>query len=127
MGQRAPETPSFFSNDPDPLENTGQSVLGLLDRAAGMAEKNIQHAAGVAQKLLQELQSAEQRIKELEADVLHYRDKADRAEKWLRHISLQIEQRFFGATNQPSQQASMRQTSPLDSAPRKQRLSSPAY
>jgi chromosome segregation ATPase len=77
--------------------------LGLLERAAGMAEKNIQHAVGVAQKLSQELQSAEQRIRELEEDVRYYRDKADRAERWLRHISSQIEQRFFAATNKPPQ------------------------
>jgi hypothetical protein len=39
MGNRAPETVVPFSNGPDPLESAGQSVLGLLERAAGIAEK----------------------------------------------------------------------------------------
>ena len=100
MAERAPETVVPLRNGPDPLESAGRSVLGLLEQAAGMAEKNIQHAVGVAQKLSQELQSTEQRIRELEEDVRYYKNKADRAEKWLRHISTQIEQRFFGATKE---------------------------
>lgn len=119
MANRAPETVVPFSNGPDSLENAGQSVLGLLERAAGMAEKNIQHAVGVAQKLSQELQSAEQQIRELEEDIRYYKDKSDRAEKWLRHISSQIEQRFFGATDGRSQQRPVRQDSSQD-VPRKE-------
>ena len=126
MGNRAPETVVPFSNGPDPLESAGQSVLGLLERAAGIAEKNIQRAVGVAQKLSQELQSAEQQIRELEEDVRYYRDKADRAEKWLRHISSQIEQRFFGATDSRSQQGPIRQSSSQDYAPRREQGSSRA-
>jgi len=109
------------------LESAGQSVLGLLEWAAGMVEKNIQHAVGVAQKLSHELQSAEQQIRELEEDVRYCKDKADRAEKWLRHISVQIEQRFFGATNKPSQQAATRQSRPEDYAARRDQRSSRAY
>ena len=127
MAERAPETVVPGPNGPDPLESSGQSVLGLLERAAGMAEKNIQHAVSVAQKLSQELQSAEQHIRELEEDVRYYKDKADRAEKWLRHISLQIEQRFFGATNKPSPQAPTRQRGPEDYAPRRDQRASGAY
>ncbi len=127
MAERAPETVVPFPNGPDPVESAGQSVLGLLERAAGMAEKNIQHAVGVAQKLSQELQSAEQRIRELEEDVRYYKTKADRAEKWLRHISSQIEQRFFGATNKPSPQAPTRQRGPEDHAPRRDQRAPGAY
>jgi hypothetical protein len=127
MGDRASESVIPFPNGPDSLESAGQSVLGLLERAAGMAEKNIQHAVGIAQKLSQELQSAEQHIRELEEDVRYYKGKADRAEKWLRHISLQIEQRFFGAANKPSQQAQSRQSDPEDYAPRRDQRVSRAY
>lgn len=127
MGDRAPETVVPFPNGPDSLENAGQSVLGLLERAAGLAEKNIQHAVGVAHRLSQELQSAEQQIRELEEDVRYYKNKADRAEKWLRHISLQIEQRFFGADNKPSKQAQGRQSDPEDYASRRDQRASRAH
>jgi hypothetical protein len=39
--------------------------------------------------------AAEDRIRELEAHVRHYQERADRAEKWLHRISLEIEQKFF--------------------------------
>jgi len=35
----------------DPLDTAGQSILGLLHRAAGMAEENSKHALEVAQNL----------------------------------------------------------------------------
>jgi hypothetical protein len=39
MGERASETAVPFTNGSDSLEGAGHSVLGLLERAAGMAEK----------------------------------------------------------------------------------------
>jgi hypothetical protein len=38
---------------------------------------------------------SENRIKALEADVRFQADRADRAEKWLYKISVEIEQKFF--------------------------------
>ena len=91
----------------DPLDSAGQTILGLLHRAAGMAEENSQHALGIAHKLSLQLRAAEDRIKDLEADVRHYQDRADRAEKWLHQISIEIEQRFFvPADGRPAQLAS---------------------
>jgi chromosome segregation ATPase len=43
-----------------------------------------------------QLQAAEQRIKELEAKVRHHEDRADRAERWVYKIWVEIEQKFFG-------------------------------
>jgi hypothetical protein len=92
------------SDQADPLDSAGQTILGLLHRAAGMAEENSQHALGVAHKLSLQLRTAEDRIKDLEADVQFYRVRADRAEKWLHQISIEIEQRFFGpAVGRPAQ------------------------
>ena len=91
----APAGRSPVPNGDDPLDSAGHSILGLLQRAAGMAEENSQHALGIAHKLSLQLRAAEDRIKDLEADVQHYRDRADRAEKWLHHISAEIEQQFF--------------------------------
>jgi hypothetical protein len=81
-----------------------QSILILLQRAARIAEENKQRALSVAHELSLQLRSAEGRIKDLEADVRHYRDRADRAEKWLYQIAQEIEQRFFApADSRPPQ------------------------
>ena len=100
----------------DPLDSAGYSVLALLQRAASMAEENSQHALGVAHKLSLQLRSAEDRIKDLEADVRHYQERADRAEKWLHKISLEIEERFFSSTDNRAPQAPIRQAAPRDYA-----------
>jgi hypothetical protein len=81
----------------DPLDNAGRSILDLLQRAAGIAEENSQHAIDVAQKLAAQLRAAESRIRDIEAEARYHQERADRAEKWLYQISVEIEQRFFRA------------------------------
>jgi hypothetical protein len=84
----------------DPLDNAGRSILDLLQRAAGIAEENSQQAIDVAQKLAAQLRAAESRIRDLEADARYHQERADRAEKWLYQISIEIEERFFRGDNQ---------------------------
>jgi hypothetical protein len=79
----------------DQLDTAGQAILGLLDRAAGIADANNQQALEVAQKLSVQLRASESRIQELEGEIRYHQDRADRAEKWLYQISVEIEQRFF--------------------------------
>jgi hypothetical protein len=43
-----------------------------------------------------QLRAAEQRIGELEAKVRHLEDRADRAERWVYKVWVEVEQRFFG-------------------------------
>ena len=74
----------------DPVDSAGQALLGLVQRAAGIADANGQRARGFAAQL----RAAEDRIKALEADVRYFQDRATRAEKWLLQISTEIEQRF---------------------------------
>ena len=83
------------SNDASQLDSAGQAILKLLHRAAGAAEANSRQALETAQKLSSQLRAAEDRIAELEAEVKHYREKADRAEEWLRKISMEIEERLI--------------------------------
>jgi len=97
----------------DPLDSAGQTILGMLHRAAGMVEEHSQHALGVAHKLSLQLRAAEDRIKDLEADVRHYQDRADRAEKWLYQISVEIEQRFFYLVDNRPAQAPPRKAGPM--------------
>jgi hypothetical protein len=90
----------------DPLDRAGQAILGLLHQAANTAEANNQKAMEMAHKLSAELRAAEGRIRELEAKVRHHQDRADRAERWLHQVSVEIEQKFFGREDsRPSQPA----------------------
>ena len=99
------ETIIPFPSGSDPLDNTGQAVLGLVRRAADVAQDNNQHALGIAHKLALQVRAAEDRIQELEADIRHHKGRADRAEKWLHQISLEIEQKFFAAADGRARQA----------------------
>ena len=83
----------------DQLDRAGQAILGLLHQAASTAEANNQKAIEMAHKLSAQLRAAEDRIRQLEATVRHHEERADRAEKWLYQISMEIEQKFFGSDN----------------------------
>jgi len=89
----APRT--AVSDNTDQLDKAGQTILGLLHKAAGVAEENSRFALDMAQKLSHQLRAAEDRIAELEAEVELYRDKADRAEQWLHKVYTEIEERFI--------------------------------
>jgi hypothetical protein len=115
----APFARNSAPNSDDALDSAGQSILILLQRAARIAEENKQCALSVAHELSLQFRSAEDRIKDLEADVRHYRDLADRAEKWLYQIALEIEQRFFAPADTRPPQAPIRQVGPQDYARKK--------
>jgi len=74
-----------------------QTIVELLNQAVEAANANTKHALDVAHKLSRQLRVAEERITDFEADLRHYKDRADRAEKWLNYISSEIEQKFFGS------------------------------
>src|SRR4051812_38648564 len=83
-----------FPSGHDTLDRAGQDVLVRLQHAAASAEQNVQHALGVAHQASMQLRVAEDRIAKLEADILAYRERAERAERWLQRISHEIEQTF---------------------------------
>jgi DNA repair exonuclease SbcCD ATPase subunit len=78
----------------DELDKAGQSILRLVQRAAGTAEHNSRQALEAAQDLSQRLTAAHDRIAELEGDVEAYRERAERAEAWLDKIRAEIDQQF---------------------------------
>jgi len=90
-----PTTKSAASNDGDQLDASGQTILKLLHKAAGVAEANSKHALEMAQTLSHQLRAAEDRIGELEAEVQLYQEKAERAEQWLHKIFTEIEERLI--------------------------------
>jgi chromosome segregation ATPase len=87
----------------DVLDRAGNAILGLVARAAGTAQADLQEAREAAERLVLQLQAsrdqlraADDQINALKADVTRYRQRADRAEKWLHQISSEIEQKFLG-------------------------------
>jgi len=90
-----PFAPTDKGNGGDQLDEAGESILNLLHKAAGLAEKNSQHALDMAQKLSHQLRAAEQRIADLKAEAERHRDRAERAEQWLHKVYLEIEHRFL--------------------------------
>ncbi len=95
--QFAPK-PSAKPEGGDPLDRAARAILGLVHRAAADAEARIQQALATAHQLSAQLRAAEDRIRDLEAHLRHYQERADRAEKWLYRVSWEIEQQFFGRT-----------------------------
>jgi hypothetical protein len=111
-----------FPSGGDPLDSAGTTIMGLLQQAAGVSEENNRRVREVAHKLSLQLRTAEEQIRDLETDVRYYRERAERAEQWLRQIALEIEKKFLAsATDAGLSQAQPRQaaSSPLDYAPRK--------
>src|SRR5689334_6581395 len=81
-------------------DSLGKAILGLLNTAANKAEADAKQTREAARELLGELDAAQRRIADLEAEVRQYREKAERAEVWLSRISNEIENRLI---NQPEE------------------------
>ena len=88
-------TANNVPGDVDQLDKAGETILQLVDKAAGVAEQNSSRALSMAQNLSDQLRAAEDRIAELETESMTYRDRADRAEQWLHKVYTEIEDRFF--------------------------------
>ncbi len=94
--------PKANSGAGDELDRAGHAILDALRQAVGSAEAKHQQAVETTHQLSAELRSAEERIKELEARVRHHADRAERVEKWLYQISVEIDQKFFDAAPAPA-------------------------
>ena len=83
------------SGNADQLDRAGQTILQLLNKAAGVAEENSRNAIEIAQGLSHKLREAEGRIAELEAQAAAYQEQAERAEQWLHRVYTEIQERFL--------------------------------
>jgi chromosome segregation ATPase len=114
------------------VDRAGNAILGLVSRAADAAAADLQEAREVAEKLADQLRAAHDQLRAahdqlraahdqlraahdqinaFKAEVRHYQDRTNRAEKWLQQISSEIEQRFFDPTGrQPLIQAQVEMT-----------------
>jgi len=89
-----PERTRKLSGEPHQVELAGQAILSLLQKATNSTEESNRRAAEITEKLLHHLRIAEDRIAALQSKVRLYREKSDRAERWLRRISDEIEHCF---------------------------------
>ena len=88
----------------DPMDRSGRAIIALLQQAADEATSNCDRAMDLAHKLSMQLRAAEDRIRELDAEMRHYHDRAQRAEQWLARIYKDIEDKFFEHKPADSQQ-----------------------
>ena len=64
-------------------DDSGRAIVALLQKAAEMAKEDCARAMDLAHKLSSQLRAAEERASELEAEAVHFRNRAARAEEWL--------------------------------------------
>jgi hypothetical protein len=76
-------------------DEAGHSIVGLLQRAANMAKEDCERAMDLAHRLSAQMRAAEERVRALEAEATHFRERAIRAEDWLARIHHEVEQTFF--------------------------------
>src|ERR1700721_6735 len=61
-------------------DDSGRTIVALLQKAAEMAKDDCARAMDLAHKLSFQLRAAEERARELEEGIAHFRDRATRAE-----------------------------------------------
>src|ERR1700726_3051256 len=86
-------------------DDSGRTILAMLQKAADMAKEDCARAMDLAHKLSFQLRAAEERARELEAEAAHFRDRAGRAEAWLLRIHNEVEHTFFQNKDRESRQA----------------------
>jgi hypothetical protein len=95
-------------------DDAGHDIIALLQKAADMAKQDCDRAMDLAHKLSSQLRAAEERAREFEAEAIHFRDRAERAEDWLAHIHSHVEKIFFRPPGEKNE-------SPLAALPRRDR------
>ena len=95
MDQRGTDTPEqvlkFAPKEKAPnrvsqLDDAGQAIVAQIRQAADLAKEDCDRAMSFAHKLSMELRAAEERTQQMTTEVEHWRERATRAEQWLRTI-----------------------------------------
>ena len=76
------------------LDDAGQAIVAQIRTAADLAKEDCDRAMSLAHKLSMELRAAEDRTQQMAREVEHWRDRAARAEQWLRTIQHRREVAF---------------------------------
>jgi hypothetical protein len=84
------------------LDEAGQAIVAQIRTAADLANEDCDRAMALAHKLSMELRAAEDRTNQLQAEVELWRDRAARAEQWLRIIQKEIEEKLIAPKSSSS-------------------------
>jgi hypothetical protein len=104
MNQRANDTPEQVlkfapkekaKNKDAQLDDAGQAILSQIRTAADLSKEDCDRAMSLAHKLSMELRAAEDRTHQMASEVEHWRERAARAEQWLRTIQQEIEEKLL--------------------------------
>src|SRR3979411_313648 len=102
MNQRSSDGPEqirkFAPRDrprEDPTDEAGRALVAMLKQANELANEASERATGYASRLGTELRAVEDRIRELEFAISHYRERARIAEEWLQRIQREIEDKLI--------------------------------
>src|SRR5262245_31280916 len=82
-------------SDGDPLDQSAEKIIALLQHAAISSNEARDRANRQAGELSLRLHDAEDRFNQLQAQIEQVRDRAVRAEKWLVRIYDEIQEKFF--------------------------------
>src|SRR6476619_8666693 len=77
------------------VDEAGQAIVAQIRTAADLAKEDCDRAMSLAHRLSMELRAAEDRTHEMEAEAEHWRERAARAEQWLRIIQNEIEEKLL--------------------------------
>jgi len=84
-------------SEADILDRTGSAILEFVKHGGQKTKTDLQEAREAAEYLADRLRAANDQINDLKAALRRYQARADRAEKWLRQISSEIEQKPLAA------------------------------
>jgi hypothetical protein len=76
-------------------DDSGRSIVAMLKKAAEQANGDCSRAMDLAHKLTFQLRSAEEHIRQLEAEADQFYERATRAEAWLLRIQNEVGDAFF--------------------------------
>jgi len=88
-------------SDEIPLDDAGQAIVAQIRTAADLANQDCDRAMSLAHKLSMELRAAEDRTHQLRAEVELWRNRAARAEEWLRTIQKEVEEKLMVRRSPP--------------------------
>src|ERR1044072_806160 len=86
-------------------DESRRHIVAPLPQASETGEKDCARAMALAHKLSFKRRASEERGRELEAEVAHFRDRATRAEAWLLRIHNEVGQTFFSKQEREPRQA----------------------
>src|SRR5262249_955739 len=97
MDERAPAEVLLFTpketpeDGADPIDQAGEAIVAMLHQAAQSSKENMERAVSMAHRLSIKLRAAEDRIAQLQGEVEHLQNGANRAEQWLETIKQEID------------------------------------